>query len=200
MSDVLEPPEAAHPPVRAATSPTTRTREADNAPALAADPVAAAEFSAFYKHSVPRLMAFLRWQGASVPDAADCVQEAMTQAHARWLTIRHPHAWCRRVASRLYAHQLASLEEPVADTDTAGSSLFAANTDWDAFEQRHEILRVLERLPLRQRQVMAWTYDGCTPTEIAEALKMTPEAVRGSLKKARTNLKAFFKEDGEMRS
>ena len=69
-------------------------------------------------------------------------------------------------------------------------------TDWEAFEQRHEILRVLERLPLRQRQVMTWTYDGCTPTEIAEALTMTPEAVRSSLKKARTNLKMFLTGEG----
>jgi len=196
MSDVLEPPEAAYPQVQATTSPTPRTREADDAPALAADPVATAEFSAFYKRSVPRLMAFLRWQGASVTDAADCVQEAMTQAYVRWATIRDPHAWCRRVASRLYAHRLANLEEPVADTDTAGSPLLAANTDWDAFEQRHEILRVLERLPLRQRQVMTWTYDGCTPTEIAETLTMTPEAVRSSLKKARTNLKMFLTGEG----
>jgi len=141
-------------------------------------------------------MAFLRWQGASVADAADCVQEAMIQAYVRWSTIRDPHAWCRLVASRRYAHRCASLEEPVADTDNAGSPLLAANTDWDAFEQRHQILRVLEQLPLRQRQVMAWTYDGCTPTEIAETLVMTPEAVRSSLLKARKKLKILLEGEG----
>ncbi|MGH3824671.1 MAG: hypothetical protein ACRDRA_17835 [Pseudonocardiaceae bacterium] len=66
MSDVLEPPETAHPQVQATTSPVPRTREVADAPALAPDPVATAEFSVFYKRSVPRLMAFLQWQGASV--------------------------------------------------------------------------------------------------------------------------------------
>ncbi|MGH3824672.1 MAG: sigma-70 family RNA polymerase sigma factor [Pseudonocardiaceae bacterium] len=124
----------------------------------------------------------------------------MTRAYVRWSTILNPHAWCRLVASRLYADRLASLEEPAADIDTAGSPLLAANTDWDAFEQRHEILRLLEPLPLRQRQVMAWTYDGCTPAEIAEALKVTPEAVRSSLKKARAHLKMFLEAEGGRQS
>lgn len=47
---------------------------------------------------------------------------------------------------------------------------------------------------------MAWTYDGCTPTEIAEELKMNPEAVRSSLKKARATLKKLLKENEEKRS
>jgi RNA polymerase sigma-70 factor (ECF subfamily) len=35
-----------------------------------------AEFTTFYKAALPRLVAFLRWQGASLPDAADCAQES----------------------------------------------------------------------------------------------------------------------------
>jgi RNA polymerase sigma factor (sigma-70 family) len=199
MSDIVEPPDAPHPPAHATTSP-PHSHEADDAPASANDPIATAEFAEFYKQNVPRLVAFLRWQGASVPDATDCVQETMTQAYRRWSTIQHHYAWCRQVAPRLYVRKLASLEEPIADTETTGSPLLAANTDLDSFEQRHHILRLLEQLPLRQRQVMAWTYDGCTPTEIAKELTMTPEAVRSSLKKARTTLRQLLKETEERRS
>jgi RNA polymerase sigma factor (sigma-70 family) len=197
MSDSVEPSETPHPPVHAATSPSPHVSEADDAPA-AEDHAPIELFTMFYNQSVPRLMAFLVWQGASVPDAADCVHEAMIRAYRRWSTIDQRHAWCRRVASRLYARRLASLEEPIADTETAGSPLVAANTDLDSFEQRHHVLPVLEQLPLRQRQLMAWTYDGCTPTEIAKELKITPEAVRSSLKKARTALKKLLDEtEGE---
>lgn len=195
MSDSVDPSETPHPQVHAATSPAPHVREADDAPA-AEDHAPLDAFTTFYKQSVPRLVAFLRWQGASVPDAADCVQETMIQAYRRWSTIDQRHAWCRQVASRLYARRLASLEEPIADTETAGSPLLAANTDLESFEQRHHVLPLLEQLPLRQRQIMAWTYDGCTPTEIAKELELTPEAVRSSLKKARTALKKLLNETG----
>jgi RNA polymerase sigma factor (sigma-70 family) len=196
MSDSFDPSQRPHPQVHAATSPSPHVSEADDAP-TAEDHAPIDAFTTFYKQSVPRLVAFLRWQGASVPDAADCVQEAMIQAYRRWSTIDQRHAWCRQVASRLYARRLASLEEPIADTETAGSPLLTANTDLDSFEQRHHVLPALEQLPLRQRQIMAWTYDGCTPTEIAKELKMTPEAVRSSLKKARMALKKLLNETGE---
>jgi len=156
------------------------------------DPVTAAEFSAFYKQSVPRLVAFLRWQGASLSDAADCVQEAMAQAYRQWSTIHDPHAWCRQVVSRLYVQRLASLVEPVTDPGTAGSSLFARDADWDGLEKRHRVSFLLEQLPARQRQVMAWTYDGSTPTEIAKVLKTTPGAVIDGLNKIPATLKILL--------
>lgn len=99
-------------------------------------------------------------------------------------------------ASRLYAHRIASVETPLENVETAGSPLLAPRTDIDALEQRHTVLRLLNRLPPRQRQVMAWTYDGATPTEIAQALRITPEAVRASLKKARATLRQLLEDNG----
>jgi RNA polymerase sigma factor (sigma-70 family) len=199
MSDLLEPPDDPH-PTRATTSPTPHHREANDASALREHLAVTAEFESFYKQSVPRLMAFLRWQGAAIPDAVDCVQETMIKVYRNWSTIDHHHAWCRRVASRFYARQLASVEKPIADPETEGWPLLTPNTDLEAFEQRHHILVLLEQLPLRQRQVMAWTYDGCEDAEIAEELKITPEAVRSSRKKARAKLKKLLTETEEGRS
>ena len=155
-----------------------------------------AAFTAFYRRTTPKLVAFLRWQGASLPDATDCVQDTMIAAFQQWPTLHTPAAWCRLVASRTYARRLASLhEDPVSDVETTGAVL-RSDADLDGLEQRHTVLRCLDRLPPRQRQVMAWIYDGATPTEVADALNLTPEAVRSTLYKARATLRAYLSDTG----
>jgi RNA polymerase sigma factor (sigma-70 family) len=191
MNSALEDPDpdsTGRPPV---TAPAPADPHVHPDPPLP-HPVDTAAFTAFYRRSAPRLVAFLCWHGARLPDAAECAQEALTQAFQRWSAIDHPYAWCRLVASRLYARRVASLEELTEDVETAGSPLIAPGTDIADFEQRHDFLRLLARLPARQRQVMAWTYDGATPTEIAAALGISPGSVRGSLKKARAALRTHL--------
>jgi RNA polymerase sigma factor (sigma-70 family) len=148
-----------------------------------------AGFARFYATSVPRLILFLRSQGVPLVDAADCVQETMIKALGQWDELHHPHAWCRQVAIRTWARRVAGhREEPAEDPEVAGSPLIAPGADVMRFEQNHEVLRWLDFLPLRQRQVMAWTYDGAGPSEIADELGMDPQSVRSSLRKARANL------------
>jgi RNA polymerase sigma-70 factor (ECF subfamily) len=119
--------------------------------------------------------------------AVDLAQDTMVQAYRRWPTIDHPSAWTRRVASRLWARQVARIaEDPVADVPERPSLLGVP--DVVTWEQRHDVLQVLDRLPTRQRQVLAWTLDGYSSTEIAVELRMTAEAVRSSLAKARRAL------------
>jgi RNA polymerase sigma-70 factor (ECF subfamily) len=156
--------------------------------AAAATPQVQAEhdaaFAAFYRAFTPTLVAFLRWQGVPLRHAADLAQETMIQAYRHWDTITHPEPWTRRVASRLWAHHLAeTAENPVADVPEPGPLL--AITGVTAWEQRHDVLRVLDLLPSRQRQILAWTLDGYTPTEIATELQISPETVRANLYKAR---------------
>lgn len=142
------------------------------------------EFAAFYRSSMPRLVGFLVIQGAPLQDAADVAQETMAQAYRRWAQVSHPQAWTRRVASRLWARRLAHVgEDPVSDIPE--SVMLPGDTDVVAWEQRHHLLHVLDRLPSRQRQVLAWTLDGYTPAEIAAELQLNPEAVRATLYKAR---------------
>jgi RNA polymerase sigma factor (sigma-70 family) len=147
-------------------------------------------FSEFYRESVPRLVIFLRVQGASLAEAADCVQETMIQAlPPKWATLDTPYAWCRTVASRTYFKRVADRrEDPMADVGMAGYPLIAPGADITVLEQHHEVLRLFDRLPPRQRQVMAWTYDGVKPAEIAQELDMNPQTVRATLRDARKNL------------
>lgn len=154
-----------------------------------------AGFCAFYRMEVPRLVTFLVWSGARLADAADIAQDTMVDAFRQWSTLETPRAWVRRVASRKYARRIAHVETPVDQVD--GKPLLSCEVDATEWEQNQEILYFLGTLPLRQRQVMAWTFDGYTASEIAAELHMTSGAVRSSLKLARRALTAKLRQKGE---
>jgi RNA polymerase sigma-70 factor (ECF subfamily) len=149
-----------------------------------------AEFAAFYRASFPGLVAFLLYHGASLADAAELAQDTMIEAFRSWPTITTPKAWVRTVAGRKYARRLSSVEETPTTDIPEPTPLLRAMPPTDESEQRREIVRLLRLLPLRQRQVMAWTFDGYTPTEIAPILGLDPAAIRQTLRKARTALAA----------
>lgn len=156
-------------------------------------------FSAFYRRFIPILVGFLVWQGARLPDAADLAQMTMGEAYRYWPTIREPEAWARRVASRALARHIARIEEDPVDELPEHSSLLRSMTNVIAWEQQHEVLRLLDLLPPRQRQVMAWTLEGYTPAEIAKELKIESDAVRSSLSKARKTLAQYLGATGDER-
>jgi RNA polymerase sigma factor (sigma-70 family) len=162
-------------------------------------PTVDAAFSAFYRQFATTLVGFLMWQGARLPDAADLAQATMSETYRHWSTIREPKAWARRVASRALARHIASVEEDPVEEIPEHSSLLPPLTNVTAWEQQHEVLRVLDLLPPRQRQVMAWRLEGYTPAEIAEELKITSEAVRANLKKARKTLAQHLGTTGDER-
>ena len=170
-------------------SPDTRQCPDSSAPAVPPEVVAA--FSVFYRDAAPRLVAFLRWHGAALPDAADCAHDALAECYRRWTTIDQPYRWCRTVAARRYAQHVGAVREQPTDTlDGLGAPLLPPDTDLDALEHRHTILALLDTLPVRQRQVLAWTYDGATTDEIAHALQISTENVRSHLRHARNTLRA----------
>ena len=144
---------------------------------------------------VKALVNFLLWMGAGLADATDIAQETMIEAYRNWPSIQQPRAWTRRVASRQYGRRRYGQEMATDPEDL--SPLLRAPADIAAWEQRHEVLRLLATLPWRQRQVMAWTFDGYQSPEIADELKITPEAVRASLKLARRALAEGLGQAGE---
>jgi RNA polymerase sigma factor (sigma-70 family) len=152
--------------------------------------IAVDAYVTFYRDFVADLVAFLVWQGARLADAVDLAQEAMTEAYRSWSAIKHPRAWAKRVASRKYARLIAQAEEPIESANL--SLLLPPSLDISKWEERHEVLRSLNLLPPRQRQVMAWTCDGYTPSEIAAELNMNAEAVRANLMRARRTLAAHL--------
>jgi RNA polymerase sigma-70 factor (ECF subfamily) len=148
----------------------------------------AKEFTRFYEEDIEKLIAFLIYQGASSTDAREIAQDAMAEAFRLWVGIAFPKSWVRTVASRAYIRRaVANREDPVSEFD---ESARAARTDddLDAFVERDAVVVVLRDLPFRQRQVMAWTWDGYSPGEIAVELGISADTVRASLYKARTAL------------
>ncbi len=146
------------------------------------------EFAVFYRDHLRAVVVFLLYQGASLPDAAEVAQEAMIEAFRQWWTIERPKTWIRTVAARMLVRRVAAVRDILTEAVPEGTPLLPAPAPAAEWEQRHEVLRVISQLPPRQRQVMAWTFDGYTPAEIAEILRLAPDAVRQSLAKARRAL------------
>lgn len=155
------------------------------------------EFSAFYRTHAAKLAGWLIWQGASEADAKDVIQETMHKAYRLWDTIAKPEAWARTTASRAYAERVGRHDAvPVVDT-TEYSPGVDDSCELAAAATKHDLRMAVRQLPLRQRQVLAWSFEGYTPTEIAQQLGMEPAAVRSSLYKARQRLHELLDGWGE---
>ncbi|RAO26103.1 hypothetical protein ONO23_05506 [Micromonospora noduli] len=155
------------------------------------------EFSAFYREFFTHLASWLILHGCvSDADAYDVAQDTMRLAYERWPTIEHPKAWARRTASRLCIERLTRGEMlPVEDVEDRiprkGDTSAIAVSD-----TLQDFVAALKKLPPRQRQLLLWAYEEYKPAEIAAELKMTPEAVRSSLWKARRELAKIMSGQG----
>lgn len=156
-----------------------------------------AEFSSFYRDVIRQLTGFLINHGASLPVAADIAQDTMIKAYSRWSEIRQPRAWVHTVASRALLRKLTNAREDPVEELPEPTRLVAHTDPVTQWEAHYDTLRMLDALPPRQRQVLAWTLNGFSPAEIAEHLELTPEAVRASLMKARRTAAARLRVGGE---
>ena len=149
-----------------------------------------AEFEACYKAEYTRVVMFLIKQGHSPQDAADAAQVAFTEAYEHWETIKTPRAWLRRVALRSLKRRP---EHPVEVLPIKDQSSWRDGLDGlELRQQTRDVLEALQQLPPMQRAVMAWTYDGFEPTEIANELGCEAAAVRKNLQRAREKLKVIL--------
>jgi DNA-directed RNA polymerase specialized sigma24 family protein len=152
------------------------------------------EYSKFYIEYFPRLVTFLMYKGLSVADAADCVQETLIDAlPPKWGTLTHPYAWCRRVAHRKASCRLKEIlrEVPFPESGAGDVLLSCSCVELEQLEQNHEFLHYWLRqlVSSDQREVLAWTYDGAKPAEIARELDRNPVWVRSTLRDARAALR-----------
>lgn len=186
--------------LRPGAAPARNRVEPDQAqrPAVIPVPGAKLAFPDFYRSGIPGLVAFVMWLGAGAEEAADIAQETMTRAWQNWKGIRHPRAWVRIVASREYSRRIVACHDELTaeiPSRLLGPGMAADEAAMLGPEQAR-ILEILRLLPDRQRQVMAWTYDGYTPAEIATFLGLDSGVVRASLHKARAALKHHLTTEG----
>jgi RNA polymerase sigma-70 factor (ECF subfamily) len=155
------------------------------------------EFTRFYREHFTRLVAYLAYQGAAAHLAADIAQDAMTTAYRRWSEITSAKAYVYTVAYRAYLrHTLGVSERPVAEVPEP-TRVLPRPAETEAWLQEQQIIQLLRALPSRQRQVLALTIDGWTPSEIAELLGIDSAAVRSNLKKARRSADEHRRTGGE---
>jgi RNA polymerase sigma-70 factor (ECF subfamily) len=153
------------------------------------------EFAVFYLDDLTRLVGFLIVQGARPALATDLAQEAMTEAYRQWDMIDSPRAWVRTVASRAWWRTAERDQREVPHHYPPEPNRLLSDEQSDEIENRHAFLALVRRLPLSQRQVMAWTYDGYKPTEIAALLGKDPATVRSTLRAARNALRQEYGEE-----
>ncbi|MCX5409872.1 sigma-70 family RNA polymerase sigma factor [Streptomyces sp. NBC_00335] len=151
-------------------------------------------FPDVYRREMPLLTRFVMKHGAGPQEAADAAQEAFATAYPVWDSIRFPARWLRTVAVRVYFR--AKLREDLPGELPATRAESHVPTSIQLSDQEREVYAALVELPSRQRQVMAWFYDGYTLAEIAEELGITKEAVRQNLCRARATLKAGLGQRG----
>ena len=147
-------------------------------------------YIAFYREYIAKLVAYLVFLGADFRDAADLAQETMIDVYRSWSEIEFPRAWSKRVAARKYARRLTAVKEETVLIAETESPLLPPGLNVAEWEERHEVLRKLAELPIRQRQVMALILDGYTAAEIAGELGLSIDAVRANLMRARRALAA----------
>jgi RNA polymerase sigma factor (sigma-70 family) len=138
------------------------------------------------------LVKMLRALGASLEDAMEITQDAMLEA-VRENSIKYPRAWLRQVAKR---RLFASGRKDRVQKKYLGTRI-SLDVAFPAVESSHEvevaemqeiIREGVDKLPARQRLILAYILDGWSYDEIAEALDCHSNTVRNRYRKARDSL------------
>jgi RNA polymerase sigma-70 factor (ECF subfamily) len=150
-----------------------------------------ADFADFYRQHFPKIAAFTMRLGANLDEAADIAQQVFANSYSRWPTIRNHGAYLRTAATHEFTRRSSRNihETLVADLPDPADARSPSVDKVDLDDQAARVVHMINTLPARQREVMAWTVDGFTPAEIASNLGISSGAVRGTLLKARRELK-----------
>ncbi|MFF4484548.1 sigma-70 family RNA polymerase sigma factor [Streptomyces sp. NPDC021218] len=158
----------------------------------ACDEVLRASFTTHYEENMPGLIRFVMRYGATPYEAADAAQAAYIEAFRVWHLIASPAAWLRKVAFRQYLRQTPRPQEELTD-EVPDRPAFSCPLEKVVLkDEETRVYEALARLPMRQRQVIAWHLDGFSTNEIANVLDMRPPAVRQNLARARAQLKELL--------
>jgi RNA polymerase sigma factor (sigma-70 family) len=152
------------------------------------------ELEQFYRAELPKLLRFLAFVGAQPADAADASHQAMVEVCVRWAQVREmerPTAYLRRVAENEWKRLGRRLRQDVRHAVAGRWIDLAVVEDLYGRDDVKVVLKSLAVLPDRQRQVMAWLYDGYTVEEIAEQLGMKASTVRSTVRHAREKLRSL---------
>jgi RNA polymerase sigma-70 factor, ECF subfamily len=160
----------------------------------------------FEVHHPKLLRALVRLSGE--PElAADLIQEAFVKLYGRGTMPDRPEAWLITVALNRLRNERATrsrrlrLLAPVAaaETDAAASPPSLEETSACA-EKRRRVRAALDRLPERERQLLALRAEGYAYRDLAVALDVHEASVGTLLARARRAFVAAYSEGCDARS
>jgi len=149
------------------------------------------EFDDFFRKEYLRIVRIVMYSGATFEEADEAVSQAMAQAYFSWPLLTNPPAWVSKVALNVHLKQSnkdrrrRTAEERATRLDCLDRGSPGPQEEPDEYER---VIALLKRLPAGQRQVMALTFEGYSPMEIAEQLHQKPGTVRSHLRHARDRL------------
>jgi RNA polymerase sigma-70 factor (ECF subfamily) len=152
-----------------------------------------ASFDEFFRLRYRDLVRYIGRLGATVHDAEEAAQDAMTAAYERWHRIDNPDAWVWRVACRAYlrTHRRRRLREVLQPGERLTSS--TVSDESEALASAFQVRGLLLLLAAQQRRVMAWWLDGYRFDEIAAKLDVRTATARSLFRHARARLRDLFR-------
>jgi RNA polymerase sigma-70 factor (ECF subfamily) len=149
-----------------------------------------APYDEFFRANFRLIVKVVMEYGARIDEAEDAAAQAAVEVFARWAEVRDPLAYAMKAA--LNSFYRSRQREGESHRRAVRALLLSPGPDHDAVlvtgQERSRVVGLLSALPTAQREVMAYTVDGFSPTEMAAMLGKTPEAVRANLRHARKRL------------
>ena len=142
-------------------------------------------FEAFFEVEFKRSVRLLMYGGATLDEAEDAVNDAMTSTWLDWEKIRNPTSWVHVVAKR----KLVKVRERQRHERRYAEKNPPARHHEDQYPSEDEYIRsTIARLPETQRTVIELHLAGFTIGEIAQLTSARPPTVRSNLRHARESL------------
>lgn len=149
-----------------------------------------AAFVDFVRGASPRLLKTAWFLCGDPLQAEELVQSALERVYLRWghLHGTTPLAYTRKVLLHLHIdHQRRSVREVPLEAVLDRTTVDAGPEDTD------QLVGLLRRLPLRERQVVVMRhYVGATEAETAEALDVSLGTVKSSASRGLAKLRALY--------
>lgn len=150
-------------------------------------------FEGFFEREYETLLRAMWLLVSSRWEAEELAQEAMVRAFERWPLVqaaRNPAGYVYKIALNLHRRRSRRVWIHILHAGTH------ARNDMDSIEQRSDILRALDQLPLAQREaVVLVDWLGFTPQDLGQALGVRAVTIRGRLHRGRATLRTELGED-----
>ena len=152
------------------------------------------QLEVFYATEYPKLVKILVLLDATIEEAEDAAQKAMTDFAKRSKTAwapDHPASYVQRAAVRFFIKERQRERERLPREVRGGHLIIEAHLDdrLTTLEDEQYIEHLLQCLTSTQGQVIRLVMDGLSTREIAEELGKTDETIRQHLKNGRDRLK-----------